>query len=41
MNIIANAIDMFDEMTKTKTYKDLQSHPQLITIYTEAVDHSV
>ncbi|MGI0490343.1 AAA family ATPase [Alkalinema pantanalense CENA528] len=35
MNIIANAIDMFDEMAQKTTYSDLQLNPQQITIQTK------
>ena len=37
MNILANAIDMFDEMAQTQTLADLQAHPQVVKIWT-AVD---
>ena len=35
--ILANAIDMFDEMAQTQTLADLQAHPQVVKIWT-AVD---
>jgi predicted ATPase/signal transduction histidine kinase len=35
MNILANAIDVFDEMAQTRTFAELQANPQLITIGTE------
>ncbi|MEO1430476.1 MAG: AAA family ATPase [Cyanobacteria bacterium J06633_8] len=34
MNILANAIDMFDEMAQTKSYQELEANPQQITIRT-------
>ncbi|BAY99400.1 two-component hybrid sensor and regulator [Tolypothrix tenuis PCC 7101] len=34
MNILANAIDMFDEMAQQTTLKELETHPQEITIQT-------
>jgi signal transduction histidine kinase len=34
MNILANAIDMFDEMAEQYEYKDLEANPQKITIQT-------
>ncbi len=34
MNILANAIDMFDEMAQSMPLKDLKNHPQQITIAT-------
>ncbi|NEQ43264.1 MAG: AAA family ATPase [Leptolyngbya sp. SIOISBB] len=34
MNILANAIDMFDEMAQQTTYEDLKNTPQQITIKT-------
>jgi signal transduction histidine kinase len=39
MNILANAIDMFDEIAQTQSFEDLILHPQLITLRTENVDH--
>ncbi|MGL5059738.1 MAG: PAS domain S-box protein, partial [Microcoleus sp.] len=38
MNIIANAIDMFDEMADTCSFKYLEAHPQQIIVQTEKVD---
>lgn len=35
MNILANAIDVFDEMAQTQTPEELQAKPQCITITTE------
>jgi predicted ATPase/signal transduction histidine kinase len=37
MNILANAIDMFDEMAQKTTYEDLKNNPQQITITTAAI----
>jgi predicted ATPase len=34
MNILANAIDVFDEMAQTQSFKQLQDNPQQITIRT-------
>ncbi|MGD1809278.1 AAA family ATPase [Dapis sp. BLCC M126] len=34
MNILANAIDMFDEVAQQMTFEDLKSNPQKITIQT-------
>ncbi|MCC5614790.1 trifunctional serine/threonine-protein kinase/ATP-binding protein/sensor histidine kinase [Nostoc sp. CHAB 5836] len=34
MNILANAIDMFDEMAQSVSFDQLKSHPQQITIRT-------
>ncbi|WNZ48681.1 ATP-binding protein [Leptolyngbya boryana CZ1] len=34
MNILANAIDMFDEMAQTRSFAELAAHPQKITIRT-------
>ncbi|BAZ42390.1 multi-sensor signal transduction histidine kinase [Calothrix sp. NIES-4101] len=34
MNILANAIDMFDEMALTQSFKELEANPQQITIRT-------
>ncbi|WP_066426639.1 ATP-binding sensor histidine kinase [Anabaena sp. 4-3] len=41
MNILANAIDMFDEMAQTRTFAELQTHPQKIHIRTEAIANQV
>ena len=37
MNILANAIDMFDEMAQTLTFIELKANPQQITIQTETI----
>jgi signal transduction histidine kinase len=34
MNILANAIDMFDEMAQTQSYEELEAQPQQIIICT-------
>jgi len=34
MNILANAIDMFDEIAQQSTFADLEAHPQTLTIQT-------
>ncbi len=36
MNILANAIDMFDEIAQTQSFAELEAHPQKITIRTIA-----
>jgi signal transduction histidine kinase/GAF domain-containing protein len=41
MNILANAIDMFDEMAQGRSFKELEAHPQCITISTVLVNHQV
>ena len=41
MNILANAIDMFDEMAKTRSFEELIANPQQITIRTEAIANQV
>ncbi|OCQ99336.1 serine/threonine protein kinase [Nostoc sp. MBR 210] len=41
MNILANAIDMFDEMAQTQSFKELKANPQIITIRTEVVSNQV
>lgn len=35
MNILANAIDMFDELAERVSYDELETNPQIITIHTE------
>ena len=35
MNILANAIDMFDELTEDASFAELQQHPQQLTISTQ------
>lgn len=37
MNILANAIDMFDEMTQTLSFAEIKANPQQITIGTEVI----
>ncbi|MBW4646833.1 MAG: AAA family ATPase [Goleter apudmare HA4340-LM2] len=41
MNILANAIDMFDEMAQTQSLKELTANPQTITIQTERTGDQV
>jgi signal transduction histidine kinase len=41
MNILANAIDMFDEMAQTQSFKELEANPQKITIRTEVISNRV
>jgi predicted ATPase/signal transduction histidine kinase len=41
MNILANAIDVFDEIAQTQSFQQLQAHPQQITIRTEAIANQV
>lgn len=41
MNILANAIDMFDEMAATLSFNELQAHPQKIAISTAAIANQV
>ncbi len=41
MNILANAIDVFDEMAQTKSFQELEAHPQQITIRTEIISNQV
>lgn len=39
MNILANAIDMFDEMAEEQSFNELQANPQRITIQTRFVEN--
>ena len=41
MNILANAIDVFDEMTKTRSFKELEADPQKIMITTSMANNQV
>lgn len=41
MNILANAIDMFDEMAENLSFAELEGHPQKITIKTKVVSNMV
>ncbi|XGV88162.1 MAG: trifunctional serine/threonine-protein kinase/ATP-binding protein/sensor histidine kinase [Limnothrix sp. BL-A-16] len=41
MNILANAIDMFDELAQGRSFKELEANPQQITISTTLVDDRV
>lgn len=38
MNILANAIDMFDEVAQKSSFTDLQANPQTITVQTALID---
>jgi signal transduction histidine kinase len=40
MNILANAIDLFDEMAQQSSWEALQANPQSITIQTRQVDQN-
>jgi signal transduction histidine kinase len=41
MNIIANAIDVFDEMSKTRSFEEIEANIQLIAIETKVVSKQV
>ena len=41
MNIVANAIDMFDEMAEEQSYSYLEANPQKITLCTRVIDRGV
>ncbi|MCC5615627.1 AAA family ATPase [Nostoc sp. CHAB 5836] len=41
MNILANAIDVFDEIAQTQSFQQLQAHPQQITIRTQVIANQV
>ncbi len=41
MNILANAIDIFDEMAQAQSYDYLEANPQQITIRTSVVEDRV
>ncbi len=41
MNILANAIDIFDEMAKTHSFEEIEAHTQSIQIHTAVVEHQV
>ncbi len=41
MNILANAIDMFDEMAQTQSFQELKTNPQQITIRTSLESNQV
>lgn len=41
MNILANAIDMFDEIAQVHSFTELAAHPQQITIRTELLNNQV
>jgi GAF domain-containing protein len=40
MNILANAIDMFDETAQQSTFTDLEANPQIITIKTALTEQN-
>jgi signal transduction histidine kinase len=41
MNILANAIDVFDEMALTRTFAELEAMPPVVTIQTSIIDEAV
>lgn len=41
MNILANAIDVFDEIAKTQSYEAIAAHPQYIKIRTASAEDQV
>ncbi|MBO3463641.1 trifunctional serine/threonine-protein kinase/ATP-binding protein/sensor histidine kinase [Aetokthonos hydrillicola] len=41
LNILANAIDMFDELAQIHSFKTITTHPQKITICTQQVGNQV
>ncbi len=41
MNILANAIDVFDEKAQTQSFKELEANPQKITIRTQIESNQV
>lgn len=41
MNIMVNAIDMFDEMAESNSFEDLEAHPQQIIIDTALVNNQL
>jgi signal transduction histidine kinase len=40
MNILANAIDILDEMAQQSNFADLQANPQKITIHTQLIEQN-
>jgi signal transduction histidine kinase len=40
MNLMANAIDAFDEFNQGRSYQEIKANPNIITIVTEARDNS-
>jgi signal transduction histidine kinase len=40
MNILANAIDMFDELAQQSTFADLSANPQILTIQTAIAEQN-
>ena len=41
MNLLANAIDAFDEANKGKTYEEIEANPNIITLQTSVIDKDV
>ena len=41
MNILANALDAFEEVNKSKTFEEIKADPNIITITTSVVDKQV
>jgi signal transduction histidine kinase len=41
MNILANAIDMFDEQAQSQSYENLENQSQRIKICTQVIDNHV
>ena len=41
MNILANAIDMFDEMAQSQSFAELEVNPQQITIHTAMLENQI
>jgi signal transduction histidine kinase len=40
MNVLANAIDVFDEMAQQSTFEELESKPQVITLQTAQIEQN-
>ena len=40
MNILANAIDAFEEANQGKTYDEIEAYPNIITIHTSKLDEN-
>ena len=38
MNLLSNAIDALDESNASRTYADIDKHPNIITVCTEVKD---
>ncbi|MEG4317823.1 MULTISPECIES: hypothetical protein [unclassified Microcoleus] len=41
MNILVNAIDMFDEMAQTRSFAEIKADPQQISLRTEIISNQV